>query len=98
MNFIEVNAKIIAISEQPCHQNQSRVPRCVAMARAWQVLCIHTWIFVGSHRQKHCTPMVGKKRRLVADEPVEFEVEPVEVRDFRKFTDHFGGIYRIYLK
>ena len=35
--------------------------------------------------------MSGKNRRLVAD-------EPVEVQDFSKFTDHFGGIYRIYLK
>ena len=39
------------------------------------------------------TPMFGKKRRLVADEPVEFKKQPVEVQEFRKFTDHFRGIY-----
>ena len=44
------------------------------------------------------TPMFGKKRRLVADEPVEFKKQPVEVQEFRKFTDHFRGIYWIYLK
>ena len=43
--------------------------------------------------------MSGKNRRLVADEPVEFEKQPVEVhRDLRKFTHHFRGIYRIYLE
>ena len=36
--------------------------------------------------------------RLVAYELVEFEKEPVEVRDFRRITDHFRGLYRIYLK
>ena len=35
--------------------------------------------------------MSGKNWWLVAD-------EPVEGPDFRKFTDHFRGIYRIYLK
>ena len=35
---------------------------------------------------------------LVTDEPVEFEEWLVEVQDFRKSTDHFRGIYRIYLK
>ena len=43
--------------------------------------------------------MSGKNRRLVTDEPVEFEKEPVEVGDFRRITDQFRGIYRrIYLK
>jgi hypothetical protein len=35
--------------------------------------------------------MSGKNWRLVAD-------EPVEVKDFRKFTDNFRGIDRIYMK
>ena len=36
--------------------------------------------------------MSGKNQRLFAD-------EPVEVQDFKKFTDHFRGIYfRTYLK
>jgi hypothetical protein len=41
----------------------------------------------------------GKNRRFVTDEPVEFEKQPVEVGDFHRITDRFGGIYgRIYLK
>jgi hypothetical protein len=37
-------------------------------------------------------PGLGENRWLVTD-------EPVDVRDFRKITDHFRGIYgRIYLK
>ena len=28
---------------------------------------------------------------------IELQKEPVEVQDFRKLTDHFRGIYRIYL-
>jgi hypothetical protein len=42
--------------------------------------------------------MSGKNWRLVADEPFEFKKKPVEVKDFRKFTDHFRGIDRIYMK
>ena len=42
--------------------------------------------------------MSGKNWRLVAVEPVEFEKLPVEVQDWRKFTDHFRGIYRIYIQ
>ena len=38
--------------------------------------------------------MSGKNPRLVADEPVSFEKLPVEVHDFRQFTDHFRGISR----
>ena len=46
-----------------------------------------------------CGLMAGKNRWLVADELVEFEKLPVEVEDFRRFTDHFRGIYNgIYLK
>ena len=38
--------------------------------------------------------MSGKNRRLVADEPVEFEKSPVEVvQDFTRFTDHLRIIY-----
>ena len=33
--------------------------------------------------------MIGENRQLVTD-------EPVEVQDYRKITDHFRGIYRIY--
>jgi hypothetical protein len=41
--------------------------------------------------------MIGENRKLVIDEPVEFEKQPVEVhQDCRKITDHFRGIYRIY--
>jgi hypothetical protein len=42
-------------------------------------------------------PTSGKNRRLVADEPVEFEKQPVEVQDFKKLTNRFRGIFiRIY--
>jgi hypothetical protein len=30
---------------------------------------------------------------LVTDEPVEFEKQPDEVRDFMRITNHFRGIY-----
>ena len=42
--------------------------------------------------------MSGKNWQLVADEPDEFEIKLVEVQDFKRSTDHFRGIYRIYLK
>ena len=42
--------------------------------------------------------MFGKHRWLVADEPVEFEKYLVEVQDFKKFTNHFRGSYKISLK
>ena len=42
--------------------------------------------------------MYGTNRRLVADESVEFEKELVDVQDFRRYTNYFQGIYRIYLK
>ena len=46
----------------------------------------------------HCFKpnMSGKNRRLVADKQVGFEKSPVEVGDFRRFTDRFRGVYRIY--
>ena len=40
--------------------------------------------------------MIEEKRRLVTDEPVEFEKLPVEIQDGRKITGHYRGIYRIY--
>jgi hypothetical protein len=42
--------------------------------------------------------MIGENRQLVTDELVEFEKQLVEVRDCRKLTDHFRGIYRIILR
>ena len=42
--------------------------------------------------------MSEKNQWLVADETVEFKKQPVEVQDFRKFTDPFRGIYRICLE
>ena len=41
--------------------------------------------------------MSGKNRRLVADEPVEFEKKTVEVQDFRKFNDHLRWRYQLKL-
>ena len=38
-----------------------------------------------------CEPMSGKNRQLVTD-------ELVEIRDFRRITDHFRRIYEIYLE
>ena len=51
-----------------------------------------SWFQVGLNSKA----MIGEKRQLVTDEPVEFEKEPVEVQGCRKITDHFRGIYRIY--
>ena len=42
--------------------------------------------------------MNRENRPLVTDELVEFEKQPVEVQQFRKTIDRFGGIYGIYLK
>ena len=45
------------------------------------------------------TTLLTENRRLVADEPVEFEKQPVQVQDLRRIMVHFRGIYRrIYLK
>ena len=41
----------------------------------------------------HCP---GRTCQLVTDEPVEFEKQPDEVRDLRRITDPFRGIYRTY--
>ena len=38
----------------------------------------------------------GKNQPLVGDEPVEFEIKPVEIEDFKKITHHFRGMYGIY--
>ena len=35
--------------------------------------------------------MIGENQEVVTDEPVEFEIKPVEVQDCREFTDHFRG-------
>ena len=40
--------------------------------------------------------MSGENQQLVTNEPVEFQEKLIEVRDCRKFTDQFLGIYRIY--
>jgi len=42
--------------------------------------------------------MIRENWQLVTDEPVEFKKSPVEGQDFRRITDHFRGIYGIYLK
>ena len=42
--------------------------------------------------------MNGENRLLVTNEPVEFEKEPVEVKNSKKITDHFRGICKMYLK
>ena len=40
--------------------------------------------------------MIGENRQLVADEPVEFVKQRVEVQNCRKITNHSKGIYRTY--
>ena len=35
--------------------------------------------------------MNGENGRLVIDEPVEFEKQPVQIQDFRKISDPFRG-------
>ena len=54
--------------------------------------CVHL-NFVASYG---FVTLSGENWQLVTDEPVEFEKWPVEVGDFRRTTDHFRGIYRIY--
>ena len=41
--------------------------------------------------------MIRENRQLVTNEPVEFKEQPVEVQDFKRITNHFRGIYGIYL-
>jgi hypothetical protein len=43
-------------------------------------------------------PLNMENQWLVTDDPIEYEKQPAEVGDFRRITDHFKGIYRIYLK
>ena len=40
------------------------------------------------------TPMIRENWQLGADEPVDFEKQPVDVHDCRKSTHHFSGIHR----
>ena len=40
--------------------------------------------------------VIGENRQLVSDEPVGFEKQPLKVQDWRKMTNRFRGIYRIY--
>jgi hypothetical protein len=40
---------------------------------------------------------MGENRLLGTDEPVEFEIQPVEVQDCRGITGHFRRICGIYL-
>ena len=41
-------------------------------------------------------PIIGENWQLVTNEPVKFDKSPVEVLDWRKITDHYRGICRIY--
>ena len=51
------------------------------------------------HAPSTYRPMFGTNWQLVTYEAIEFEKLPIEVRDLKKITDHFRGIYRrIYLK
>ena len=40
--------------------------------------------------------MIGENRQLVTNEPVEFKKQLVEVQDYKKITDQFRRIYKIY--
>ena len=42
--------------------------------------------------------MNEENRLLLINEQVEFEKQAVEVQDYRKITDPFRGIFRIYHK
>ena len=57
--------------------------------------------WMGTNRQKtECNgalgAMIGENRKLLTDEPVEFEKELVEDQECRKIIDQSRGIYRIY--
>ena len=43
---------------------------------------------------KVLSSMSGENQRLVADEPVEFEKQLVEVGDFKRITNHSRRIYK----
>jgi hypothetical protein len=43
-------------------------------------------------------PGLWENRRLDWDEPVAFENELVGVQNFKRYTDHFRGIYIIHLR
>ena len=47
-------------------------------------------------KHMHFAPMIRENQQLVTNEPVEFEIFPVEVQDCKKITDHFREIYKIY--
>jgi hypothetical protein len=51
-----------------------------------------------TEREMNAVAMNGENRPLVADGPVEFEKQPVEVQGFRKITHHLRGLQRIYVK
>ena len=44
-------------------------------------------------------PILNKENQpLFTNEPIEFEKQPVDAQDFRKFTHHFRDIRGIHLK
>ena len=69
------------------------------MDKKWTAEHLGDYIYRGSTLQANSVfvPMIGENRQLVTNELVEFEKLPVEVLDCRKITNHFKGIYRIYL-
>ena len=40
--------------------------------------------------------MIRENWQLVTNELVEFDKEPIEVQNCKKFINHFGGFFRIY--
>ena len=86
-------------------------PRCFALypkfgsLGPWKHSSLPSLKELGVFLVPNPTPLLGgvflvgrndrENRRLVTDEPVEFEKYPVDVQDGRRITDHFRGICRI---
>ena len=76
-------------------QGESNTHHDLSQSSLISIILINMYSLSPNHI--NCHLWIRKNRRLVVDELVEFEKQPVEVVDFRKLTDRFRGIYRIYL-
>ena len=75
--------------------NSTRVSWYPKLWICCEVYILTWWARPGRLRPSASIPLSRKNCQFVTDEPVEFEKQPVEVRDFGRITDHFRGICRI---
>ena len=84
--------KLVDFKSQPLSYLCQSHTKC---STAWCIWCIFRQIWkVLLYLSK---TVIVESQQLVTDESVEFEKYPVEVQDCKRITDHFRGIYRIYL-